>query len=489
MTTPAQVAYEFAAMLFLLRDRPDAREELAGQFKALFAAMGGRGLDLRAGESGLRVNDVPLTDTQPLVGGLRTHLLDRGVGELRLASTVRPVQLLDVMRILAEPPGRYRSLHEMAMSFEASVREILVVSPPASERPVESGDWNAYDDIALAVTQQAAEVVRPSVSMRLESLPEHLDAIERDPAAPDVPDRLNEVVRALDDLAAQGDWPKLLAAVAAVVRGEEGARTSPHLRSYGIAIRRVMPRSAVEQIARLVPVAEFRADAQLVLLRVGADATEALLGLLAGSDRMEDRRAYYASLRQMTEGTELLVNMLTHDEWFVVRNVADLCGELRIENAVSRLARHADHDDERVRRSVAAALGRIAGPGCAEPLRTLLRDKAPAVRLAAAQNLDERLRGVAMSVSVALDNESQPDVVRELLLALGRMRSNEAVKALAKAAEPGGKLFKRKSLATRLAAIEALGLVGNVSAQSVLKALGSDPDVSVREAAERALEA
>jgi hypothetical protein len=155
---------------------------------------------------------------------------------------------------------------------------------------------------------------------------------------------------------------------------------------------------------------------------------------------------------------------------------------------VSRLARHADHDDERVRRSVAAALGRIAGPGCAEPLRTLLRDKAPAVRLAAAQNLDERLRGVAMSVSVALDNESQPDVVRELLLALGRMRSNEAVKALAKAAEPGGKLFKRKSLATRLAAIEALGLVGNVSAQSVLKALESDPDVSVREAAGKALE-
>src|SRR5678815_2461487 len=120
----------------------------------------------------------------------------------------------------------------MAMSFEASVREILVLSPPASERPVESGDWNAYDDIAFAVTQQAAEVVRPSVAMRLESLPEHLEAIERDPSAPDVPDRLNEVVRALDDLAAQGEWPKLVAAVAVVVRGEDGARTSPHLRSY-----------------------------------------------------------------------------------------------------------------------------------------------------------------------------------------------------------------------------------------------------------------
>lgn len=487
MTAPAQIAFEFAAMLFLLRDRPEAREELAAQFKTLFAAMGGRGLDLCAGDGELRVNGVPLADTQPLVGALRTHMLDRGVGELRLASTVRPAQLLDVMRVLAEPPGRYRSLHEMAVSFEPSVREILVLSPPAPDGPVESGDWNAYRDVAHAITDQAAEVVRPSVALRLESLPDHLEAIEQDPEAPDVPDRLNEVVRALDDLAAQGDWPTLLAAAARVIQSEARARNSSGARSYGIAIRRMMPRSVVEQVARLVPSVGARADAQQVLQRVGADATEALLGLLAGADRMEDRRAYYAALRQMTEGTELLVNMLTHDEWFVVRNVADLCGELGIESAVPRLARHASHDDERVRRSVAAALGRIAGAGCAEPLRTLLRDKVPAVRLAVAQNLDERLRGVAMSVSVALDNESQPDVVRELLLALGRMRSNEAVKVLARAAEPGGKVFKRKPLSTRLAAIEALGLAGGPAADAALKELAEDPDPSIRDAVTVAL--
>ena len=122
MTQPAQLAFELASMIFMLRDRPDAKEDQAAQFKALFAAMAGRGLDLRAGEDGLSVSGVLLQDTQPLVGGLRTHLLDRGVGELRLASTVRPAQLLDVLRVLAEPPGRYRSLHEMAISFDPLVR-------------------------------------------------------------------------------------------------------------------------------------------------------------------------------------------------------------------------------------------------------------------------------------------------------------------------------------------------------------------------------
>jgi HEAT repeat protein len=488
MTTPANIAFEFAAMLFLLRDRPEAREDLAARFKSLFAALGGRGLDIRASESGLRINGVPLEDTQPLVGGLRAHLLDRGVGELRFASTVRPTQMLDVMKALAQPPGRYRSLHEMAMSFDATVREVLVLSPPASEEMVTSGDWNAYDDVPFAITEQAADVIRPSASMRLNALPEHLEAIERDPSAPDVADRLNEVVRALDDLGVQGDWPAVTAGAAAVIRGEERTGDADLRRSYGIAIRRMLPRSVVEQVARLVTSADQRAGAQAVLQRVGADATEALLALLAGADKMEDRRAYFASLRQMTEGTELLVNMLTHDEWFVVRNVADLCGEMRIETSVSRLARHVRHEDERVRRSVAAALARIGTSATAEPLRTLLRDPAPAVRLAVAQNLDERLRGLAMTVAVALDRERQPDLVRELLLALGRMGSNDAVKVLAKEAEPGGKLFGRKPAARRLAAVEALGTARNPAAPAALRGLAEDADPAVREAVRRALE-
>jgi HEAT repeat protein len=353
---------------------------------------------------------------------------------------------------------------------------------------VTSGDWNAYDDVPFAITEQAADVIRPSASMRLNALPEHLEAIERDPSAPDVADRLNEVVRALDDLGVQGDWPAVTAGAAAVIRGEERTGDADLRRSYGIAIRRMLPRSVVEQVARLVTSADQRAGAQAVLQRVGADATEALLALLAGADKMEDRRAYFASLRQMTEGTELLVNMLTHDEWFVVRNVADLCGEMRIETSVSRLARHVRHEDERVRRSVAAALARIGTSATAEPLRTLLRDPAPAVRLAVAQNLDERLRGLAMTVAVALDRERQPDLVRELLLALGRMGSNDAVKVLAKEAEPGGKLFGRKPAARRLAAVEALGTARNPAAPAALRGLAEDADPAVREAVRRALE-
>lgn len=478
MQTPAEVARDIATLLFLLRDRPDAREEHAAQFKSLIAALAGRGLDLRAGSHGLKVFNVPVPDTAPLVGALRTMLLDRGLGEVRLASTATPAQLLHLLRALTEPPGSYRSIHDLASTFESATRRILVLSPPASDDLKAPGDWNSYGENSPSMQTR---------STRTDSLPEHLAALDADPQAADVPERLNEVVRATDELIGGKDWGLVLKVVAALVRNEQAAADSPVARSYAIALRRIMPRSVVEQIARLVPAAESREDAQLVLRRVGADATEALLALLASADQMEDRRAFFGALRQMTEGTDLLINMLTHDEWFVVRNVADLCGELRLDAAVPRLARHAQHDDERVRRSVAAALARIGTPGSLESLRALLRDKSAAVRLSLVQQVDARLRGLAMSLAVAMDEESNPEVVREIMLALGRIGTSEAVKALSRAGEPGGRLLRRKPLGTRLAAVEALAMSGSPSAEIALRTLSSDKDERVQAAAAAAL--
>jgi HEAT repeat protein len=256
---------------------------------------------------------------------------------------------------------------------------------------------------------------------------------------------------------------------------------------FGIAIRRMLPRSVLEHVARLTPSPDHRADVVPVLMRLGADATETLLGLLASAERMEDRRAYFAALRQMTEGTDLLANMLTHDEWYVVRNVADLCGEMRLEASVGKLARHAGHADERVRRSVAGALAKIGTPPTVEPLRKLLRDPVPAVRLQALQNITEQNRGLAMSVAVLLDGESHPDVLREVMMALARIGSPDTVQALVRAAEPGGRIFRRKPLARRLAAVEALGMMASPAAAAALRSLTKDQDEEVRRAAERAL--
>ena len=76
---------------------------------------------------------------------------------------------------------------------------------------------------------------------------------------------------------------------------------------------------------------------------------------------------------------------------------------------------------------------------------------------------------------------------RELILALGRIGSPDAVQALIKFAQPSGRLFGRKPTALRVAAVEALRLAGTPAAVGTLQGLGGDSDKQVRGAAQAAL--
>ena len=490
MTSPSQVAFNFAQMLFLLRDRPEAREEQAACFKQLFASLAGRGVELRADQEWLRSYGVPVADALPLAGALRQHLLERGIGELAVAPSASPAALLAIMRVLTVPPAEHRSLHDLTSALDPAARELLTVAPSLPSAGASPDDWTVYQAAVAPEVERRAGVRDQALAPAAAELPALIAAIEAAPDDPSQEGKLSQVVRAGESLVDAGDWPALARTAAGLVRAELAAGEGTHGRAYGIALRRLLPRSALEQVARLMTSSSHRGDALPVLQRMGADATETLLGLLVSADRIDDRRAYFGALRQMTEGTALLANMLTHDEWFVVRNVADLCGELRVESAVPRLARHVTHPDERVRRSVALALARIGTPGTVEPLRQALRDESPAVRMQLLQALDgKRNRALAMSIAVALDHENHPDVQREMLLALGRIGSPESVQVLMRAAEPGGRVFNRKPVPGRLAAVEGLKLAGGPAAAGALQALLQDDEAEVREAARQALAA
>src|SRR2546430_12608119 len=64
--------------------------------------------------------------------------------------------------------------------------------------------------------------------------------------------------------------------------------------------------------------------------------------MLVDAPGMSERRAAFDALTQMTQGTEQLVQMLDHHEWFVVRNVAELVGELGMEDAIPALSRRSE---------------------------------------------------------------------------------------------------------------------------------------------------
>jgi HEAT repeat protein len=232
-----------------------------------------------------------------------------------------------------------------------------------------------------------------------------------------------------------------------------------------------------------------RSAARLLLGRGGGDATEVLLERLVQAQSLSERRHYFDLLRTSGEGVRQVTLMLGHPEWFAVRNVAELLGELRVTEAVAPLARTLRHTDPRVRRAAALALARIGTPDTLEHLGSLLRDPDPELRYAVAAAIGGReMDSLAMPLVMAVERELEPRVAQEFYRALGRLGSAAALQALARGAAPVGWRWWRRRPGRRLAAVEGLKVAGGPVAIGTLEALLDDKDHEVRRAAREALE-
>src|SRR5256884_5010460 len=142
----------------------------------------------------------------------------------------------------------------------------------------------------------------------------------------------------------------------------------------------------------------------------------------------------------MTEGTDQLVHALEHREWFVVRNVAELIGELGIESAVPALARRLEHEDERVRKAVALALAKIGTRAAVEPLRRALHDPSPDVRIQVALGIGgQKSAALALPPVGAVGEGKDEAVLRGLIFPLGRIPRPDALPAVFKCSQPPGR--------------------------------------------------
>lgn len=531
MTTPTEILSELAAVVLLFRDHPDQREDQKAAFKRFAALLPDQDNILRLTPLGFNWNDTDLLAGRGDLGVLHDHLSAHGIGEIRIPVGLMTSTLLSLVRILAAPIGTYGSIDHLVARLDAAGCGVVQVLPaqgepiiytiPSDIAPIETvlpiSTVSPTSAISPSTIEPTAPVTprnaRPDEDRHINILgpdalneagigmmhfaslqPHNIDAaaeivgdLANAESTAQTNEGLNQLLAAGENAAHHAEWKEVLRAAHGLLELEKGAGKGAQSRGYGIALRRLLPRSSLERIGWLTAHGNMKTEATAVMRRMGADGTEVLLNLLVNSEEMLERRAYFSALKEMSEGGPLLVHMLSHDQWFVVRNVAELCGELREEKAVPSLTRLMAHHDERVRRAVAGALAKIGGSQAVEPLRRAFSDPAASVRLQAAQDLDGRKnRTVAMTLALAADAESKGDVQREMYLALGRIGSNDALQALAKGAQPGGKFFKRKPVATRLAAINGLHAAGPPGA-GPLKELVDDEEAEVRDAVQRAL--
>lgn len=524
MLDPGTFAAHFARALELFRD-PQAKEEQKAQFRALFPLLKEDAVTIRPGAELVLVNDTPLAGAA--FAALLQRLELHAIGEIAIPADPRAGDLFALLTALAEQPGdddvptRLRVMD----AERITTRLLPPPEPSAPERrrtehdvggilrgdpmgdiaspvvPVEGVEFSRAPisppslrppspplPAAPPVEEPSAPVFTPAAA-RTQPSDDVFGELGRNPTAANVGDLLAVLGRQVENAVKAGRIEQAMTIVAGIVRCEQRVPESGSVRRhYGIALKRMYTKSLLEGLAGLVQVAGYEAEATTAIQRSGADGVEVLLELLVSSPTVSERRGVFNALGKMKEGTDQLIHLLGHHQWYVVRNVAELAGELALDEAVPALARQVEHQDERVRKAVALALAKIASPRAAEPLRRALRDKSPEVRIQAAVGVGGRKSSaLAMPLVVAMEQEENEEVERELILALGRIGSADAVQALIKFAQPSGRLFGRRPTALRVAAVEALRLAGTPAAVGTLQGLGGDSDRQVRAAAQAAL--
>jgi HEAT repeat protein len=486
---PNTIAANLAVLTYLARHHPEAGEALAEAARVSHLALGGAPLVADSVGGRLEINGKRLSESGPGVRDVNEHLMIHSVRNLTVPATAGPEDLLAVARVLAAYPGAYLDWNALLEAL-GPARDRVEITSTGEDLPLvhyadepdtallESGAGPADDldqDTALVLPPIAPEEWAPSA---LQPNPRQVAGAQEDAQ------QLQHLVHAGRSADQAGDMVALLDIARSFLDAADAARQESAAKVYRIELNRLLTRGHLTQFARLAALGQHRELAVNVLRRLGADATEVLMEMLVDADDLTQRRGLFTALTRMVQGTDIIAHHLDHPAWYVVRNAADLCGELRLERSVPALGKAASHPDERVRKSVVAALVKIGAREGLETLARLVKDPSPAIRLQVLGSLDAAFgRPLAMSLAALLETEEHPDVVREALKALGRIGSPDALQALRRAAGGGNPRLTRRQ---RSQAIESLGTAG-APAAVILRGLAQDSDREVAESATKVL--
>lgn len=348
--------------------------------------------------------------------------------------------------------------------------------------PMEESE-NITDDTKTMMQSALTNAVDPGQGLK--ALLGHLDQLNGSGDATRV---IDQIAREAEDRARNGLWVDLAEVLDRLHDRYEKLPDGDLRRAHLMAIRRLEKPMYMQGIVRLIPRRrELRDALTRVFAHAGETGADALIDALVSSNNTGERSAYRTVLAHCPSAIPALVHLLGDTRWYVVRNAAELLGDLGSAEADAKIAAILTHGDPRVRRSAAAALGKLATQKSVLALLQAIHDPSPDVRLQVAISLGAARNPRAVPwLLEALDKEQEKEVQAAMVSALGRMPTDEAIARLTRMSEPGG-LLLRKPSAQRVQAVEALGEAGTASAKSVLRGLLADRDRAVREAAERAL--
>jgi HEAT repeat protein len=502
MDQSATFARHFARLVSLLLSEPTnvAEQKVTLRVLVTLARAGAVRLEMRQGT--IAANDEAISPLLPGVGDLRERMMALGMRAVEFDAGATAADVLGAARQLADVPKG--AVGESVRMVSATPPAPVEVQPSAAPAPAERSP------APIQTPPPAAPPVLPAVPKPAPLVPaadglfEHFvaarpaagtpaalfETFDAATGAPLLTRLLDELVRTAEAAVRDGDHALVSEIFHRIVARERQVHDADARRSFMLTIRRLSRGAVLRTVAQGLVRAPGRREQQLaVLTRTGEDGADALIEQLAAAEERSERRIYFDALLELRAGVPTLLHMLGDPRWFVARNAAALLGELGSPEAEQPLSELLHHDDERVRHAATIALMRLGTPRSMPAIEQALRDSAPQIRMQAAAMLVERRGDASLEpLFAALESEKDEEVKSAFYQALGHFATAEAVEKLIAAAQPERGLFRRKPVALRIAAIQALAMAGTPTALDAMVALQADRDGDVQRAAVEALE-
>lgn len=415
------------------------------------------GLVLEWSEGRLSLDGQKLPRPVPVLSRLTSAMTLHGVAQINLEAGAVPRELLKLAMLLVRKRPRDT---EMPTIFE-EIRDAALWSVQAYPVPRASGATQGprhVDDVGLEAPDQLAArtaELRKEAAAALQA--------KNAPALASVLGAITAVEEAVTNTSLRVPWTETF----------DAAATPDALRLLVVSLH-----SCGDAIGSVMA----------VLKRAAETGAEILIEQLAASESLDVRRACYDALVELRRGSDSLLKLLAHEQWFVVRNAAGLLGAFGSRSSEPELTDAMSHDDERVRAAVVTALLQLDTPTSRATVRNAIKDASPEVRRRAVRGFlaDPGATSNVEKLLQALERERELDVQLEFLYAMGTLATPDAVQKLIRLCSAEGKWRPPEF---RIAAAEALASARLGAAVPLLRAMLKDPDVHARAAARHLIRA
>lgn len=478
-----------------------ALKATAKEVQSVFASLfGGRDhLAFIVRREGFFLEEKPVAPGNPILQKLALALFARRIHRLMILPDLTPEDLRIFIRCLSQAPDDIQGRGGMQeVLSQARVTTIWINAIDLDQVLARKDEMEAKKEKRPDSGLDAEEQTTPSLTGTDSNLEELIGKLQREKDDQRYKELIKELVPLIPPNLTEVGRLQVFRTYALLCMNASNRRLSELRRKVSLhALNQLTTEETLDFLTTALCSKELpqplRENIFRILVFLKGKTIRFLMDRLAAERDASTRRILTEALvRQRAAAVPVLVEYLTDERWYVVRNAVSILGDIRDQDTADHLTPLLQHPDLRVRREAIRALTRIGGSGAVGILLKTLGGSDQDLCRQALLSLGAIKDPAAVPALIALVRRPDPglrymEITREAIKALGEIGSPEAVPTLLSILQKR-KFWRRGHFdELRSAAALALGEIGSLEPVPMLEKAADDHSESVARAAVQAL--